>query len=59
MGLGSNGAFVIGAPFTNGGYGYGFASSVGYTMLDSVELLVNDVSIQYPGHGCCITGLLG
>lgn len=42
MSLRSNGYFVIGAPFMNGVYGYGFASSVGHPMSDSVGLLVYD-----------------
>jgi hypothetical protein len=41
-GLGSNGCFVTGSPFINGGHGYGFASSVGHPRSDSVGLLVYD-----------------
>jgi hypothetical protein len=34
--------FVINAPFTNGGHGDGFASSVAHPRSNSVELLVYD-----------------
>jgi hypothetical protein len=40
MGFESNGCFVTGVPFTNGGRGYGFDCSVGHPRSDSVELLV-------------------
>jgi hypothetical protein len=33
---------VIGAPFTNGGHGYGFSSSVRHSRSNSVGLLVYD-----------------
>jgi hypothetical protein len=50
---------VIGAPFLNRGYSYGFASSVGHPRLDSVELLIYDGMRIYPRHWCYITGLSG
>jgi hypothetical protein len=42
MGLGSNGCFVTGTPFTNGGNDFGFDNSVGHLRSDSAELLVYD-----------------
>jgi hypothetical protein len=43
MGFGYNDCFVTGAPYTNEGYGYGFASSGVHLMSNSVGLLVYDV----------------
>jgi hypothetical protein len=56
MGLGSNNCFVTGTPYLNGGYDYGFTSSVGHPRSDSVGLLVYDSMHTYQGHQCCITG---
>jgi hypothetical protein len=56
MGLGSNGCFVTGAPYLNGGHGYGFSSSVGHLGSDSVSFLIYDSMRTYSRHQCCIIG---
>jgi hypothetical protein len=53
MSLGSNGCFVTGRPCLNGGYGYGFASSMGHPWSDLVRLLVYDGMRKISrGHRC-------
>jgi hypothetical protein len=58
-GLRSNGYFVTGASYLNGGHGYDFASSVGHPRSGSVRLLVYDSMCAYHRHQCCITGSSG
>lgn len=48
-GFGSNNCFVNNAPCLNGSDNYGFTSSIGHPMSNSVELLVYDDMRIYSG----------